>query len=351
MKKSHILVCATLIPAAFVHIWLNGQGVTRSPAGSMTASITPTKSPREERSIQGIGFVEPVTEVRKLVFKVNGVIARCPAEIGRFYKAGDVLMELDGREQLAAVALAEADWKLSLSEGDKILIGINPHQIEAASHKVEVLKEQVRYWEREHDRAKTLLTRSSMSPAEYDKTLTERTQRRSELQQAKSDLRNLQHFVREEDQRLAEAKVVLAKAKLDLARQQHEDTILHAPFDGTVLELLKREGEGSRLFDPEPIVMFGDTSRLRVRAEFDERFVAGMRIGQRTTVFGRGLGAGEYPGRVVLIKPIMGKKTVFSRSSTERKDLDVLQIIIEMEPNFCAPVGLEVDVKLFPANS
>jgi hypothetical protein len=78
----------------------------------------------------------------------------------------------------------------------------------------------------------------------------------------------------------------------------------------------------------------------------DERFVAGLRAGQRATVFGRGLGDREYRGGIILVKSIMGKKTVFSRSATERKDLDVVQVLIELPLGFAAPIGLEVDVKI-----
>jgi hypothetical protein len=42
----------------------------------------------------------------------------------------------------------------------------------------------------------------------------------------------------------------------------------------------------------------------------------------------------------------MGKKTVFSRSATERKDLDVVQVMIVMSEAFTATIGLEVDVKI-----
>lgn len=297
-------------------------------------------------SIQGIGFVEPATEARRLVFKVNGVIARCLAEVGQAYKKGDVLMALDGREQLAAVAVADAEWKLAISERDKILIGVNPHQIEAAVQKVELLNEDVRYWQNEHERAKSLFTRRTISPSEYDKIFSEWNHARSALRQANADLRYLQHFVRDEDRAVANARAVAAAARLDLARRQLEDTILRAPFDGNVLEVIKRDGEGSRLLDPEAVAVFGDISRLRIRAEFDERFVARLRVGQKATVSGRGLGDATHTGRVVVIKPVMGKKTIFSRSATERKDLDIVQVMVEMDADFSAPIGLEVDVKL-----
>jgi HlyD family secretion protein len=327
-------------------LWMNRHGESVMPGAMAIDRRNAVPSDSRGAFIQGIGFVEPVTEVRRLVFKVDGVIARCPAEVGRSYTKGDVLLELDGRGQIAAVSVAEAEWHSAQSERDKIESGINPHQIAAAEHKVESLKEQVRFWSKEHERYAALASRNAVSPSERDKTATEMNQRRIELRQAEADVRHLRTYVRDEDRRLADAKVEAAKARLELARQNYEDTILRAPFDGSVLELLKREGEGARLFDAEPVVVFGDVSRLRIRAEVDERFVAVLRVGREANVFGRGLGDKHHAGRVMLVKPIMGKKTVFSRAATERKDLDVVQVMIEMTDDFIAPIGLEVDVKI-----
>jgi HlyD family secretion protein len=349
MKKTMFWSRMLCVPAIVVLVWLTGRGETITPAERRYEADLQARPPDTESSIQGIGFVEPVTEVRKLVFKVNGVIARCRAEVGHLYKKGEVLMELDDREQRAAISVAESDWRLAEFEREKVLSGIHPRQIESAARKVELLTEQLRYWQKEHERSKELITRGSLSRADFDKTFTESCQRKTELQQAEADLRLLQDHVRVEDCNLAAAKVKAAKAKLDLARQHQEDTILRAPCDGSVLELMKREGEGARLFDSEPVAIFGDTSRLQIRTEVDERFVDGLTAGQGAVVFGRGLGESRYPAHVVLIKKIMGKKTVFSHSASERKDLDVLQLMIRTEAELFAPVGLEVDVKIYHA--
>ena len=47
-----------------------------------------------------------------------------------------------------------------------------------------------------------------------------------------------------------------------------------------------------------------------------------------------------------LVKAIMGKKTVFTKSSTERKDVDVLQVLIDLPEGTTLPVGFEVDVRI-----
>ena len=327
-------------------LWMYSLGATRSGKSGPADAATQTP-PRSLDSIQGIGFVEPVSEVRKLVFKANGVIARCHADLGRAYKKSAVLMELDNREQRAAMAVAAAELRTAQAERDKVLSGVNIHQIEAAARRVELVKERVRHSQQEHARFHAAMSMDAIAPLEYDRAFTEMNQRQTELQQAESELQHLQQAVRNEDRNLEEAKVCAAKAKLDLAKQLYEDTILVAPFDGTVLEVLKREGEACRQSDLEPVVLFGDLSRLRVRAEIDERFVAGLRVGQKAVIFGRGLGSREYPGRVALIKSIMGKKTVFTRAATERKDLDVIQVIVETDRSFAAPIGLEVDLKVF----
>ena len=44
---------------------------------------------------------------------------------------------------------------------------------------------------------------------------------------------------------------------------------------------------------------------------------------------------------------MMGPKTVFARVADERRDLDVVQVLIEMGPDFQFPVGLRVDVYLY----
>ncbi len=49
---------------------------------------------------------------------------------------------------------------------------------------------------------------------------------------------------------------------------------------------------------------------------------------------------------MVQIEAIMGDKTVFLRTPSERKDLNVLQVLIDLGPDVRAPAGLQVDVQV-----
>jgi len=186
----------------------------------------------------------------------------------------------------------------------------------------------------------------AVSDSDFDKARTERNRDEAALHEAEAEVLHLKRFVLPEDRQVAEAQVQRAAARLRLARQQLEDMTLRAPCDGTVLELIKHAGDGVRFADNEPVAIFGDLSRLRVRAEIEERYVRGLKAGQRAVAYGRGLGKEEFAGRITQIKGVMGKKTVFSRAATERKDLDVLQVFLDLGGDFTAPIGLEVDVRI-----
>jgi HlyD family secretion protein len=94
------------------------------------------------------------------------------------------------------------------------------------------------------------------------------------------------------------------------------------------------------------VVIFGDLSRLRVRAEIDETHTLRLRAGQAVEVRPRGRAEPVLRGRVSLVKQAMGPKTVFAQSATERSDLGVIQVLVDLEPGIALPVGFEVDVKV-----
>ena len=263
---------------------------TRSPG-------CPATQPAEQvtTGIHGVGYVEPASETRCLVFKTDGVIACCLAHVGVTYTKGHILMILDNAKQCAEVDVAEKDLGLALAERDKILIGVDAHQVEAARRQVELLGEQLRYRRKEHDRAEALRGKGMLSPSDYDLAFTEMAQCETALLQARAELRHLDQFVRDEDRALAEARVAAARSRLDLAMRHEQDTILAAPCDGTVCEILKHEGEACRTIDLEPALVFGDLTRLRVRAEIDEHYVAKIRSGQSAVIYRRVAGREVVP--------------------------------------------------------
>jgi multidrug resistance efflux pump len=296
--------------------------------------------------IEGIGYVEPASEVRQLAPKVGGVIKACSVKAGDVVRQGDLLLTLHDEKEAAAVALARSQLEVARAEAAQVRSGVNRYRIQAAEKAVARCQAEYQHAAQEAERARNLIGNRAASRSEMEAAEARRLRLEASLRQAEADLLHLKNFVRDVDEALAKAKVKHAEAGLEVAEQQLRDLRVLAPFDGTVLKLLKRPGEGVRMIELEPVVLFGDLSRLRVRAEVDERFVQDLGAGQAAEVYGRNLLGKSYSGRVVGVERIMGDKTVFTRASSERKDLHVLQVVVEMGPTFSAPVGLQVDVRI-----
>jgi len=203
------------------------------------------------------------------------------------------------------------------------------------------------YAERKLQRIEHL--QSNKFASEDDRDLAETTAKLKQAasQRSLSETRYLTHFVRDVDKLAAKAQVAVAEAKLQEAKQTLAETVLTSPINGVVLENILRVGESTYAAgSPEPVLLVGDLTHLRVRAEIDENYAFQLHAGQKAVLFGRGLGDKEIPAHVSLVKKMMGKKTVFAKTATERKDIDIIQIFVEPDKAFSAPVGLEVNVKL-----
>jgi HlyD family secretion protein len=340
-------MCKLSIFSAFVVSIGAGAGwvylPATSPAPHGTSRVAPDAA-AHARVIRGTAYVEPATELRPLTFRTDGVIGKCRVEVGQVVRRGEVLMALVNDEQRAVVGVAEQELGVAVAQREKVLSGAHQYQILAVQKKCELLAEQAKRDKKHHERVANLFKTKVSTQDEFERSQSDWRQSELNVCQVQAELTQLRKIVRPEDRVLVEAQVALAKSRLESEKQRLANTMLVAPFDGTVLEILKREGEGAQNLDP--VIVFGDESQLRVRAEIDERYVHELQIGQTATVHGVGLGSDRVTGRVVMVKRIMGKKTVFTREPTERKDLDVLQVLIELPTDFRAPMGLQVDVDL-----
>jgi multidrug resistance efflux pump len=343
--KTLWLLSTVIVAGSAAAFWLSGVLQSQWNAVSERPIAAP---PRETPGvIRVIGYVEPVSEIRKLTFEADGVVERCLVHVGQVIETGEILATLDCRNARAAVGVAEQELAVASAERDKLLSGVHPLQITAAERRLAKHQERVRYAQRQLDRQKKLLERHASTQEESDLARSNLHQAEEELKEATADLNELKTRVRADDRVLVEAKLNRAAANLVAAKERLQNTILKAPIRGTVLEIIKREGEAVRAFDQQPMVVFADLTQLRVRAEVDERFVHLLRAGQEAIVYGRGLGNRRVRASLVFVKPMMGNKTVFSRDAGERKDLDVLQVFVQPEEPLTLPIGLQVEVDIY----
>ncbi len=137
--------------------------------------------------------------------------------------------------------------------------------------------------------------------------------------QAQLDLANAGSRV--EDIAVVEAQVKQAEASLAAAKNNREDALLKAPFDGTVGAILVDEGD---LVAPQlAAVQFGDLQRLRVETrDLSEMDVDRVQVGQPATIIVDALGGEELPATVASISPL---------ATTVRGDA-AYKVTLDLEP-------------------
>jgi multidrug resistance efflux pump len=203
----------------------------------------------------------------------------------------------------------------------------------------------MKHRELERNRLNELLDKRGVSALEYDKALFEARTSASKAESTAATLALFRNPVRTEDRRLLDAKVAAAHAEVASAAAQVEQMAMAAPVDGRIIGIFLREGEAVTMTLHDPVILFAPDGPLEVRAEVDEQFFNRIAIGNPAKIFTRN-DATTLPGKVREIRPVMGKKSVFSRQATERMDLQIMEVRVEFETPPSWPIGLEVDLEI-----
>jgi HlyD family secretion protein len=115
--------------------------------------------------------------------------------------------------------------------------------------------------------------------------------------------------------------------QIALAEARAKRLTLYAPIDGRILNVRVRPGED---IGSGPILVLGDTSRMRVVAEVYETDVAQVRVGQIASVSSRALSK-PISGRVVRIGNMVFKNDVLNVDPAARADARVVEVWIDLD--------------------
>src|SRR5207302_5676253 len=110
-----------------------------------------------------------------------------------------------------------------------------------------------------------------------------------------------------------EGELNVARAEWTLAQATLEKTRIRAPVDSTVLQVDARKGELAVPALEPALLVLGDVSALRVRAEVDEQYLERIRVGQRVLVRTAAFRGREFDGKVVSIAHLVGPSRINAR--------------------------------------
>lgn len=283
-----------------------------------------------------------------VVPQVKGMVIEVPALANEPLKKGDVLFRIDPRpyeievqrleamlagentrvaqlaEQLAGaealVAQGKENLRVAESENDRQL----RESVESASAKVNEMQAKFEFAKKQDARRTELLAKGAISKEEADQGKAELASTEGVLQQAQASLRAAEEklnsgasrtMASRQDLKRAEAqaqeirleiasesggfnpKVRETMAALDAKRWELEQTVVRAPSDGMVTQVMLRPGQMAVPLPLAPVMVFVPAEAPTFVATFPQTVIPGVKPGLEAE-----LAFKAYPGRIFKAK-------------------------------------------------
>jgi HlyD family secretion protein len=194
----------------------------------------------------------------------NEVVTALPIPPGTHVSVGDVLVQLDSRQQAALTAKATAHVAEAKANLEKRRNGARPEEVASASAKLEGAKAALTESEAAYLRARNLIAQKLVSQANLDQALATKDSNSAAVHAATEELLILTNGTRPEDLLIAEANLAVMEAALASENKKLEDLTITATRDGLLDNLPWNLGERVTLGSPVAIVLAGHTPYARI---------------------------------------------------------------------------------------
>lgn len=318
------------------------------------------------------GRVEPVSGTIKIAAPVAGEIAQVLVKVNDKVFAGEPLVRLVDSEARARLAAAEAQVAFRLRARNEESVPAQPARPAppvgprrrgeapaAADNDMATARR------RAEDAVADAAKAAAVAQADLDKAAVDRragkasdatveaaraqlARAHDRLQQQKAELRRVEADPSTPLPTFADGQVNVARAEAAAAAAALERLTIRAPISGTVLQVNAKPGELAAPSNAQPLLIIGDLSALRVRAELDERDLGDIKIGQPALIRSDAFRGREVAGKVSFIAPIVEQSRINGRGQRNVTDVDVVEVLVDVAQPDPLAVGMKVDVYFQP---
>jgi HlyD family secretion protein len=140
-----------------------------------------------------------------------------------------------------------------------------------------------------------------------------------------------------------EAGLIAARAEFTTAEELLDKSRIRAPLTGSVLQVNAKAGELVAPSPEQPLIVMGDLTVIRVRAEVDEQDVAKIKLGQKAFVRSNAYPNRDFEGKVTELAPSLGIPRMGSRGARRATDVEVMEVMIDLEGSVPLLPGMRAD--------
>jgi HlyD family secretion protein len=299
------------------------------------------------------GRIEGASPTVRMGFPIMGIVKDVGVKPAARVTKGTILASLICDDRSAAIGAAEADLAHSRAQWAKLKHGSRDEERRVAGAMSHAADVDVQSAKNIATRFEALRVRGGTGgfvpelQVDAASDALKLAQARQSVTMAQATLVNSP--ARREDVASAEAHLAGALSKVALGKAEVEKCLLRAPTDATILKVTIERGDVVSITPPQIAITLSDLTRLRVRAEVDERFIDRIKIGQSVTITSDFNPKLRMPGKVAAREAQMGRRTVLGIDPADKNDRDVLEVIVDLDKSThdaanALPVGYRVTV-------
>ena len=326
-----------------------GINALASRAGHDTAYVSGSAmaqaaTPVQQWAASATGRVEPKDGEVRIAAQVPGRIVEVLSKTNDTVRTGDLMMRLDDQDIYVKIAAAIAE--VGVREGEREEEKATGLALERRNAKDAVaVGERALFAAREAlddalraEKAGTGKPDSTEAARKSVDNAATHLQRLRDSLSAVNAKPNMPRY-----QRL-EASLSMARAELSSAEIAMERTRVRAPADGTILNLTGKVGETAVPSPESALVVFGNLSALRVRAEVEERDAAKISVGQKVVVKADAFPDKSFDGSVTSISQSLGSPRIATRGPRRPNEVEVIEVMVGLDGLPPLFTGMRVDV-------
>jgi HlyD family secretion protein len=319
-------------------------GVVLSSIGAFAIYRTTSAADRNGAAIIASGTIEATQA--ELGFQASGRLETITVHEGDQVTAGNQFAKLDQSELLAQREVARAQVAAALAGLSELLAGSRKEEIAHARAALAVATDKRDYAARDVERLAPLAEQSLISRQAYDQQRTNLSVSDGEVAKAKQDLDILVTGPRSEKIAAQRAALAQAQATVDRIDAAIAQTVLKAPFSGTVTVRHREPGEALQPGTPVVTIRNFDDRWVRVYIPGDE--VGSLTLNQPATITADANPDKHYTGTISYIASVAEFTPRNVQSTKDRVKLVYeVRVRIAGDTNVDLKPGLPADVK-FP---
>jgi RND family efflux transporter MFP subunit len=228
----------------------------------MNVRVAPAETREVEQTLAVTGSLLP-DETVSVSFEVAGRVNKLAVDFGQAVRKGQVLAELDSREFELQLERSRAALAQALAR-----VGLNASQEDVVPRETPAIRQARAQYEEARSKSESaakLVESGDISRERHIELEKQMAARKAALDLAEDDLRTQL------------ANVAALRADRKLVEKRLSDTVVRAPFDGSVGEKLVSVGQYVK--DNTPVLRLVKTYPLRLRLDVPETAAGAVRVG------------------------------------------------------------------------